>query len=111
MERRFARGWSVKAAWRIIKETVAEFNAVPTLSLGAATAYYAAFSIGPLLVLAAALASLAFGQEYVQEEVRRQLEAFIGPKSASLVESMMRAQFRSGSLTAVLISGTALVFG
>src|SRR5215469_15769516 len=101
----------MKAVWRIVKETIAEFNAVPTLSLGAATAYYAAFSIGPLLVLAAALAGLAFGQDHVQNEVHRQLEAFVGPRSASLVESMMRAQFRGGNVTAVLISGSALVFG
>ena len=101
----------MRLAWKIIKETVDEFNAVPTLSLGAATAYYAAFSVGPLLVLVVGLAGLAFGQEQVRQEVGRQLETLVGPKSAELVQSMMSAQLTSGSRIATIIGGIALVFG
>lgn len=101
----------MRLVWKIIKETIDEFGAVPTLSLGAATAYYAAFSVGPLLVLVVGLAGLAFGQQQVHQEVGRQLQTLVGPKSAQLVQSMMSAQLRSGSLIATIVGGIALLFG
>jgi membrane protein len=101
----------MRPVWRTIKETCDEFAAVPTLSLGAATAYYAVFSVGPLLVVVVGLAGLAFGQEQVRQEVGRQLETLVGSKSAQLVQSMMSAQLKSGSLVATIIGGIALLFG
>jgi membrane protein len=97
--------------WQIVKDTAGEFTAVPTMSLSAGTAYYAAFSIGPLLVVVIGLAGLVFGEAQVRQEVGRQLQMFLGPQSAHLVESMMSAQFKGGSLTATIIGTTALVFG
>lgn len=101
----------VKAVWSVLKETANEFTAVPTLSLSAATAYYAIFSLGPLLVLTVGLAGLAFGQDHVREEIARQLETFVGPTSAHVVQSMMQAQFKGRGATATLIGAAALVFG
>jgi membrane protein len=101
----------LRPAWSIVKDTADEFQTIPTLSLSAATAYYAAFSIGPLLVLAAGLAGLVFGEARVQQEIGRQLQAFIGPNSARLVESMMSAQFKGGGMMATIIGGVALLFG
>jgi len=101
----------MRLAWRIIKQTVDEFNAVPTLSLSAATAYYAAFSVGPLLVLVVGLAGLVFGSEQVRQEIGRQLATLVGSKSAQLVQSMMSAQLKGGSLIATIIGGIALLFG
>jgi membrane protein len=63
------------------------------------------------LVLAVWLAGLAFGQERMHHELERQLLAFVGPKAAQLVESMMSAQFKGGSVTGAIIGGAALVFG
>ncbi len=101
----------MKRTLELVKGTFKEFTSVPTLSLGAAMAYYAAFSLGPLLVLAVGLAGLLFGQEKMHHEILRQLTEYLGPKSATLVESMMGAQFKHGSLTATIIGGSALVFG
>jgi membrane protein len=101
----------MKKTLELIKETIDEFVAVPTLSLGAATAYYAVFSIGPLLVLAAGLGGMVFGEQRMHAEVERQLLAFLGPKSTRLVESMMSAQFKGGSLTTAAIGAIALVIG
>lgn len=101
----------MKSPWKILKQTVKEFAADSILSLSAATAYYAIFSIGPLLVLAAGLAALVFGETEVQREVARQLQSFVGPKATNIIQSMMGAQMRDGSLIAVILGGAALVFG
>jgi membrane protein len=100
-----------KTAWTINKQTWEEFLAKPTLTLSAATAYYAAFSLAPLLVLTGAVAALVFGKEAVQQEVTRQLQAFLGPNSAQLLQSMMNAQFRGGSLMLTVVGVVALVVG
>jgi membrane protein len=104
-------GRVVRSIWSVLKETAVEFTAIPTLSLSAATAYYAAFSIGPLLVVVAALAGLVFGEQQVRQEVGRQLQILMGPSSAHLVESMMSAQFKGGGLVATIMGIGALIFG
>lgn len=101
----------VKSAWVILKQAVSEFNADSILTLSAATAYYAIFSIGPLLVLAAGLAALVFGHANVQHEINQQLQSFVGPKATHMLQSMMSAQMKGGSLKAVILGAVALVFG
>lgn len=71
---------AVKSAWTILRQSAKEFSADSSMTLSAATAYYAVFSIAPLLVLVAGLASLVFGQQHVQDEIGRQLQSFVAPK-------------------------------
>ena len=101
----------IRSAWGIIQKTVGEFASGPILALSAATAYYAAFSIAPLLVLAVNLAGVAFGQDAVRSEIHRQLVGFLGQRSTKLVESMMNAQVRTGSPISTMIVLVALIFG
>lgn len=93
------------------RETVNEFLQDRAMRLAAATAYYAVFSIGPLLVLSVGLAGLAFGEEAVRKEVVSQMRSFVGEKSASLINSMMSVERQGGSLMATLIGAAALVIG
>lgn len=100
-----------KTVWDPLKETVNEFQENRTLRLAAATAYYAIFSIGPLLVLSVGVAGLVFGHERVHQEMERQLQSFVGSQSTRVIESMMSAQRQSGSLLATIVGGVALVLG
>jgi membrane protein len=102
---------NLKSTWSYLKETINEFQQDRTLRLAAATAYYAVFSIGPLLVLVVGLAGLVFGEERVRQEVGRQLQSFVGPQSTHMIQSMMSAQQKGGSLLATIIGGVALVLG
>ncbi len=106
-----ARVSTPKTAWLILKESVLQFFADPVLRLSAATAYYAIFSIGPLLVLAVWLAAFVFGKEEVGKEVGRQLESFVGPKAREMLQSMMGAQMKGDSTWALMLGSIALVFG
>jgi membrane protein len=81
------------------------------MRLSAALAYYAMFSIGPLLVIAVGLAGFAFGHESVRRELESQLSAMVGENSAKMVESMMSAQQKAGGLITTIIGIVALLFG
>ncbi len=102
---------SVKSSWAILKDTFQSFSDDRTTRLAAATAYYAVFSIGPLLVLIIGVAGLVFGEEKVRTEVTQQVQSFVGGKSANVINSMMTTQQKGGSLMATIIGGVALVLG
>src|SRR5438046_6494722 len=97
---------NLKSSWAVIKDTGNEFSQDRALRLAAATSYYAIFSIGPFLVMIVGLAGLVFGEETVRKEVSQQAQAFLGEKSANLINSMMSAQKKSDSLLATIIGGT-----
>lgn len=107
----FVFAMNLKSVWGLFKETINEFNQDRVLRLAAATAYYAIFSIGPLLVLVAGLGGLIFGQARVRIEVTRQVGSFVGPKSAEVIDSMMSAQLMHGSRMATLIGAVVLFLG
>lgn len=94
----------------VVKETFKEFGEDKALRLSAALAYYAMFSLGPLLVIAVGLAGLAFGSESVRGQLEEQLRSMLGPNSAKTVESMMTAR-QSASVVTTVIGGIALLFG
>ena len=57
--------------------------------LGAALAYYSVFSIGPLMLIAIAIAGLIFGQDAVRGEVSAQLKGLLGNAGAEAIEGML----------------------
>ncbi len=101
----------LKSSWGTLKDTITAFGEDRATRLAAATAYYAIFSIAPLLVLIIGLAGLVFGEETVRKEVTQQVQSFIGQKSAGMINSMMTAQEKGGSLLATIMGGVALVLG
>lgn len=102
---------NLKKTWPILKGTFAEFSEDKVLRLSAALAYYAMFSIGPLLVIAVGVAGLAFGKESVRAQIEAQLQSTVGPGAAKMVSSMMSAQTHGTSVTATIVGVVALLFG
>src|SRR6185295_398220 len=76
-EESFGKGYinfmNAKSIGKILKCTVSEFGEDNVLRLSAALAYYAMFSLGPLLVIAVGLAGLAFGHDAVRGQLQEQL--------------------------------------
>jgi membrane protein len=58
--------------------------------LGAALAYYALFSIAPLLLIAVHIAGAIFGEDAARGEVRKHLNAIMGEEVAVNVEEMVK---------------------
>ena len=97
--------------WATTKETVNEFLRDRAMRLAAATAYYAIFSIGPLLVLTVGLAGVVFGEDAVRKEIVQQVRSFVGERSATVVSSMMSARQTGGGVLATTLGAAALVIG
>ena len=65
--------------------------------LGAALAYYAIFSVAPLLVIAIAVAGLVFGHEAAQHQVVSQMGNLVGSEGAETLRTMIESASRSES--------------
>ncbi|PEN06802.1 ribonuclease BN [Longimonas halophila] len=93
---------------------VATWNAYTTDKaerLGAALAYYAIFSLAPLLVLALAVARLVYGQQSMQAQTAllNQVESVVGPAGRTLVQDMLSKASVDGQGTAAVLIGSVLL--
>src|SRR5437660_10934291 len=100
-----------KKIWRTLKLSFTQFGEDKVMRLAASLAYYAMFSIGPLLVIAVGVAGLAMGKEEVRQQVEQQLQSTLGESAAKTVESMMSAQKHGTSLITTIPGIAALLFG
>ncbi len=80
-------------------------------TMGAALAFYAAFSIAPILVIAIAVAGTVFGPDAARGEVAARLGGLIGKGGADSVQALLAASYASGrGLWAGLLAGTTFLF-
>ncbi len=96
--------------WSLLKNTAASWSNHNAARLGAALAYYSIFSLGPLIVIAVAIAGLTFRQEAVRGEVSAQLQHLLGSAGAQAVNAMLVGASRpmEGALATVLGLGALL---
>ncbi len=81
-------------------------------SMGAALAYYSAFSLAPLLIIVIALAGLAFGVDTARRAVVGQFAELVGPVGAGAIEYLLGAASTLGSgAIAAAASTVALLIG
>ena len=97
--------------WSLLKDAAANWSKHKAAQLGAALAYYSIFSLGPLLVIAVAVAGLTFAQEAVRGEVGAELQKLLGDAGAQAVNAMLldASKPREGILATVFGIAT-LVF-
>ena len=75
--------------WTVAKEAVANWSSHKDARQGAALAYYSVFSLGPIILIAIALAGLFFGQDAVTAQVMSSLKGMLGDTGAKAVEAML----------------------
>jgi membrane protein len=97
--------------WRPLQETVSRWSKHKDARLGAALAYYSIFSLGPLIVIAIAIAGLVFGAETVQAQIYGALHGLLGDSGTQAIDAMLKGanRPREGILATVIGVGT-LVF-
>jgi membrane protein len=102
---------TLRRVWGVLYGAAVELIADDGLVLAASVAFFAIFSLAPLLLLVVALAGLVFGQDQTSAEIQRQFESLMGSESAQFVAGVIsRASKGSGGVAAVVSVGT-LIFG
>ena len=97
--------------WKVLKEAFANWNKHEAPTRAAALAYFALFSLAPVLVLVITIAGLVFGAEAAQGQVQRELARFVGPESAAAVQQIVIAASRprTGRTAAIIGTVTLLI--
>lgn len=102
----------------VFRDAFREFHEDKAPRLGAALAYYTIFSIGPLLLIAVAMAGIFLGQEAARGQVSAELGKIFGSQMSKSLEEMIEAAAKpkSGMLATILgvitlILGASGVFG
>jgi membrane protein len=102
---------AMKNAWLLIKTTIENWIAHKDARQGAALAYYSVFSVGPLMVIAIAIAGFVFGEEAARGEVQVQLSGMVGQTTAAAIDSMLAgANKPQQGLLATAIGTAVLLF-
>ncbi len=78
------------AVFGLLKESYADWSEDNASNLAAALAYYTAFSIAPLILIAIVVAGLLFGEEAARGEVYAQLNGLLGPEAATTVQTAVQ---------------------
>jgi len=101
----------VRWTWKITKETFEEYIEDNALSRGAAIAYYAVLSIGPLLVICIAIAGLVFGEEAARGAMVGQLKGMMGDQAAELLQTAIKsASNKTSGIWATILGIGTLIF-
>ena len=97
--------------WGLFRDAVLRWINHKAARLGAALAYYSVFSIGPLMLIAIAVAGLFFGADAVRGQVSAQLSGLLGEAGAKAVETMLAgaSQRKEGILATVIGIATLLL--
>ena len=75
--------------WSIARDAAGNWSSHKDARQGAALAYYSVFSIGPIIVIAIAVAGLFFGREAVSGQVAASIKDMLGDSGAKAVEAML----------------------
>ncbi|MBJ7327943.1 MAG: YihY/virulence factor BrkB family protein [Chthoniobacterales bacterium] len=95
-----------KGNWRILGEAFNRYVMEGGMTHGAALTYYAVFSLGPLLLIATAIAGWFFGEEAARGELRDKLIETFGADTAWTIEGLLvsvRARATSGYAAAIAL--------
>jgi membrane protein len=86
----------------ILKEAALQWSRHRSPRLGAALAYFAVFSLGPLLLLVTAVAGLFFGRDAVRGALSAQFSSLVGPAGSQAINAMIAgaADATSGAFAA-----------
>ncbi|MBN2006948.1 MAG: YihY/virulence factor BrkB family protein [Anaerolineae bacterium] len=96
----------------LIKTTLIAWRKDQASRLAAALAYYALFSIAPLLIILIAIIGLVYGERAAQDEIVYQLEGWVGRDVAMTVQTMItRVSNPASGIVASLVGVVTILFG
>jgi membrane protein len=97
---------------KMLKDTFSDWKEDKVLMLAAALAYYTVFALAPLLVIAIAIAGLAFGQDAARGQIVAQIRGLIGDQSAQAIQIIVENAGKSGrGIVATVVGIITLIVG
>lgn len=99
----------LRAAWGLIRDSGYAWSEDRASRKGAALAYYMAFSLAPMLIIATAVAGVIFGQAAARGEIFTQAKTLLGADAARVVQTMIASAGRSGQGTWPAILGVITI--
>lgn len=104
--------------WAVGKATAVQWTEDRIARRAAALAFYAGFSLAPLLLIAIAIASVVFNAEAIRSNIIEQLRALLGAEAAHAIETVLtKSRLRGSNALASLLGlitffvGASGVFG
>jgi membrane protein len=96
--------------WSVAKEAAGNWSSHKDARQGAALAYYSVFSLGPIIVIAIAVAGLFFGRDAVSDQVGSSIMDMMGETGAKAIQAMLAdaGRPREGLLATALGLATLL---
>ncbi len=97
----------------MLKDAANEWLDDNAMRLSAALAYYAIFSLAPLLVITVAVAGLVFGEEAARGGISNQLQALAGQQAAEALQTLIAktGERKAAGVLAGAVSLLVLLFG
>ena len=100
-----------RSLWPLVKCAVSHWSADQAATIGAALAFYCAFSIAPLLVILLTVAGWIVGAEAAYGHLSSQLTALFGQATAGILLDAMRSSQSGDGHVATVVSAVTLLLG
>lgn len=102
-----------KEIWKLLKETIAEWQFNQVSLLASSLAYYTVFSLAPLMILVIMIVGAIFGEAAAEGEIVGRIQGTVGPEGARVIETAI-ANIRedtTGGPFRLIFSLGFLIFG
>ena len=97
----------------LLKEAASEWVDDGAMRLSSSLAYYAIFSLAPLLVIVISIAGLVFGEEAARGQLAQEISTLAGTGAGEAIQSAVQssASRKTTGVLATVISTAVLLFG
>lgn len=103
---------TIKFILQLFADAYKEWSHDRAARIGAALAYYALFSLTPLLVIMIAIVGAVYGEAAAEGKIVEAISGQVGPEAAMSVERMLADMNTAGSrLFSTIVSGVILIIG
>lgn len=96
----------------MLKEAASEWSGDNAMRLSASLAYYAIFSLAPLMIIIISIAGLVFGEEAARGQIAQQVRQLAGEQAGNAIQALIHgAGQKSASIFAAVSGLIVLLFG
>ena len=100
---------NLRAVWKLVRQTFSQWQKDRAPRLAAALAFYASFSLAPILVIALVIAGLLYDQTAARHLILVQMRALAGSQGEELIRSMLAVSDQLSSNSIATVFGVVIL--